>query len=243
VAGTPYALAVARGRLYLGGHLSAVDGQHIGNLAAFRLTDGRLDSRWRPEADATVHALAVGGANIYVGGEFRTINAVPRTVRLAAVNALTGQVDHSFLPQAPADVHAITADHDEVSIAAAGIGGRAIAYSTLGKMRWQQVFDGDAAAITTVNGVTYVGGHFDTACTTTRNGAHGICTDGSEPRVKLAAVVPTGRLASWAPQANGIVGVRVLTVNPTADVLITAGDFTTIAGQLCQRLAVFGPAS
>ena len=134
---------------------------------------------------------------------------------------------------------AIEASAAGVSVATAGVGGRAIAYSFAGKVRWQRVFDGDAAAIAVSGGLTYVGGHFDSACLTSKNGAHGVCTDGSSPRYKLAAVTRDGHLASWAPQANGVIGVRVLTVNRAAGTLEAGGDFTMIGGRDRRRFASF----
>jgi len=124
-------------------------------------------------------------------------------------------------------------------VATAGVGGRAIAYGPTGALRWQRVFDGDAAAIAVNKGVTYVGGHFDSACLTGKNGAHGACVDGSVARHKLAAVTATGDLSSWAPQGNGVIGVRALSVNRGTGLLVAGGDFTTIDGQDRRRLAIF----
>jgi hypothetical protein len=237
--GTAYALAVGNDRLYLGGSFTDVDGHRRANLAAFSLITGGLDGTWRPAADDTVHALAIHGSKVFVGGGFHTVQSVSGTLRLAAVHATTGRVDENFLPRAPAEVRAIAVDADGVSVATAGVGGRAIAYSYRGKVRWQRVFDGDAAAIVTAGGVTYVGGHFDSACLTSKNGAHGACVDGSSPRFKLAAVTSTGELADWAPQANGVIGVRVLSVNRVARMLEAGGDFTVIGGQDRRRFAAF----
>ncbi len=240
LSGTPYALTTAHNRLYLGGSFTDVDGQRRRNLAAFSLFTGRLDARWRPEADATVHAMAVRGPKVFLGGGFHTIGAVKGTLRLAAVNAASGVVDPRFLPRAPAEVRAIAVDSAGVHVATAGVGGRAIAYSYTGAMRWLRVFDGDAAAIATAGGVTYVGGHFDSACLTSKNGAHGVCTDGSSPRYKLAAITSTGGLTPWAPQANGVIGVRVLSVNRATGTIDAGGDFTMIGGQDRRRFAAFG---
>ncbi len=216
VTGTPYALSTGNGRLYLGGSITAVDGQRRANLAAFVLSTGALDTRWRPAADDTVHALAAYGPRVFVGGGFHTVAGVRGTLRLAAVNGASGVVDPAFLPRVPAEVRAIAVDGTGVKVATAGVGGRAISYSFARAVRWQRVFDGDATAIATADGMTYVGGHFDSACLTSKNGAHGVCTDGSSPRFKLAAVTGAGVLASWAPQANGVIGVRVLSVNRAA---------------------------
>jgi hypothetical protein len=239
VAGTVYQLAVGNGRLYLGGSFTAIDASRRAGLAAFALAGGSLDARWRPGADDAVHALTVSGTRVYVGGAFHRINGVGGTLRIAALSASTGSVDRGFLPQAPAQVNAIAVDAAGVYAATGGQGGRAIAWTTGGAPRWQRVFDGDATAIATLNGVTYVGGHFDRACLTADNGVHGTCTGGSVARVKLAAVTGSGALAGWAPQANGVIGVRVLAVDRTRGAVGAGGDFTVVDGKNRKRYASF----
>lgn len=237
--GTAYALSTGNGRLYLGGSFSDVDGRKRANLAAFSLTTGALDPAWRPAADDTVHALAAAGRRVYVGGGFHLVGGVKGTLRLAVVDGVRGVVDPKFQPRPPAEVRAIAADPAGVAVATAGVGGRAIAYAHTGTLRWQRVFDGDAAAIATAGGVTYVGGHFDSACLTSKNGSHGACTDGSEPRLKLAAITSAGKLTPWAPAANGVIGVRVLSVNRASGRLAAGGDFTMIDQTSRGRLVVF----
>ncbi|MEV4637659.1 hypothetical protein AB0J80_09935 [Actinoplanes sp. NPDC049548] len=239
VTGAPYALAVGNGRLYAGGSFTAVDGSTRRNAAAFSLSSGALDGGWRPSADDAVHALAVTGGRVYLGGAFHKVNGVSRTLRIAAVSPAGGAVDRGFLPTAPAQVNAVTTDSAGVYVATGGQGGRAIAYTTGGSMRWQRVFDGDATAVASLGGTIYVGGHFDRACTTASNGAHGTCTDGSYSRVKLAAISAGGALTGWAPQANGVIGVRTLVVDHNRGALGAGGDFTTIAGQNRKRYASF----
>ncbi|WP_250002398.1 hypothetical protein [Actinoplanes sp. M2I2] len=238
LSGTAYALATGNGRLYLAGSFTDVSGARRSNLAAFSLTTGVLDPRWRPAADDTVHALAVTGTRVYLGGGFHTVNAVKGTLRLAGVNGVSGAVE-PFRPRVPAEVRAISLDPAGVHVATAGVGGRAIAYDWAGAMRWQRVFDGDASAIATTGGITYVGGHFDSACLTERNGDKGGCVDGARGRFKLAAVTSKGQLTSWAPTANGVIGVRVMSVNRVAGTIEIGGDFTTINGQDRRRFAAF----
>ncbi len=237
--GTAYSLAAGNGRLYLGGSFTEVTGRKRLNLAAFSLATGVVDERWRPVADDTVHALAFTGSRVFAGGGFHIVNGVKGTLRLAVLNATSGAADPTFLPKVPAEVRAIATDPSGVQVATAGVGGRAIAFSTSGAMRWQRVFDGDAAAIVTTGGITYVGGHFDNACTTERNGLKGGCVDGSRPRLKMAAVTSTGQLTGWAPSANGVIGVRVLSVNHVAGTIEAGGDFTMINGQDRRRFAAF----
>ena len=239
VTGTPYALSIAGGRLYLGGSFDSVDGAWRANLAAFRLSTGRLDDGWRPNADAAVHAVTAYGARVYVGGIFGAVNDVRGSPSLVAISASNGSVDRGFRPGPQAEVNAIAADDGGVYVATGGRGGRAAAFTFGGSLRWQRVFDGDAVAITTLNRVAYVGGHFDKACRTVRNGAHGACTNGSQPRVKLAAVTSSGALSDWAPQANGVIGVRVLATDRSRGTISAGGDFTLMNGHTRRRYASF----
>ncbi|MEV6600180.1 hypothetical protein AB0M36_25535 [Actinoplanes sp. NPDC051346] len=240
VTGTPYALAAGNGRLYAGGSFTAVDGSTRRNAAAFSLSSGSLDGGWRPRPDDAVHALAVTSSRVYLGGSFHQVSGVSRTLRIAAVTPAGGAVDLGFRPSSNAQVNSITTDSSGVYAATGGQGGRVLAYSTGGAVRWQRVFDGDATAVASLGGTIYVGGHFDRACTTLNNGAQGACTDGSVSRVKLAAINSRGALTGWAPQANGVIGVRTLVVDRNRGAIGAGGDFTTIGGQNRKRYASFG---
>ena len=239
VAGAPYALAVGNGRLYVGGSFTSVNGAGRRNLAAFSLTGGSLDRGWRARADGSVHSLAMSGPRLYVGGAFRKINEMKGTLRIAALSATSGGVFSAFRPTAPAQVNALATDANGVYAATGGQGGKVLAYSAAGTVRWTRVFDGDTVAVATLGGIIYVGGHFDRACLTGRNGTQGSCTDGAVSRVKLAAIDSRGGLTPWAPQANGVIGVRALAVDRPQNRIAAGGDFTTINGENRKRLAFF----
>jgi hypothetical protein len=238
VVGQPNAFAAGSGRRGLGGRSSEVAGVPRTNLAAFTLSTGALDP-WAPTTDDTVNALAATPGRVYVGGRFHRTNGVSSTLRLTAVDPVTGALDRGFLPKPVSQVFALTADETGVYAALGGQGGRAVAYTFAGATRWTRVFDGDAQAIAELDGVTYVGGHFDRACTTTNNGTKGICTDGSVPRGKLAAVDAQGNLLDWSPQANGVAGTRQMTASALLGAVSAVGDFTTVGGVTRKRYVSF----
>ena len=242
ISGQPNAIATGSGRLYVGGRITAVDGVPRTNLAAFTLSTGALDA-WAPTTDDTVNAVAYGGDRVYLGGGFHRTDGVSSSLRLTAVDPATGVLDKGFLPKPVSQVFAIATDPAGVYAALGGQGGRAVAYTPAGATRWTRVFDGDAQAITTLGGTVYVGGHFDKACTTTNNGIKGVCTDGSVPRGKLAAVDSQGNLLDWAPQANGVVGTRFLAASPALAAISAGGDFTKIDTTTRKRYASFDVAA
>jgi hypothetical protein len=241
VLGQPNALAAGNGKLYVGGRLTSIDGVTRSNVAAFTLATGALDA-WAPTTDDVVNAVAVNGTQVYLGGSFHKTNNVSSMLRLTRVDGLTGVLDKTFLPKPVSQVFAVTADVNGVYASLGGQGGRAISYTPAGATRWTRVFDGDAQAIAQLDGITYVGGHFDKACTTTNNGVKGVCTDGSVPRVKLAAVDAQGNLLDWAPQANGVAGVRSMAASTVLGAVSAVGDFTTIGTASRKRYASFAAA-
>jgi hypothetical protein len=238
VLGQPNAIVAGAGRLYLAGRITAVDGLPRTNLAAFTLATGALDA-WAPTTDDTVNALALTTDRVYLGGRFHKTDGTSSTLRLSAVDPATGVLDKGFLPKPVSQVFALTADDTGVRAALGGLGGRAIAYTRAGATRWTRVFDGDAQAIADLGGVTYVGGHFDKACTTSNNGIKGVCTDGSVARGKLAAIDEQGNLLDWSPQANGVAGTRQLAVSPALGTVSAVGDFTRVGDVTRKRYVQF----
>ncbi|MEV4343712.1 PQQ-binding-like beta-propeller repeat protein [Actinoplanes sp. NPDC049596] len=240
ISGRPLAAYAAHGRLYLGGSITAVDGQARGRLAAFNLTTGMLDKRWTPTADDQVETIAAGGGRVYVGGKFHRINSTPGYDRLAALDPATAAVVTTFKPRPPVITYALAVTADTVYSAHGGQGGRVSSYTHAGDLRWSATFDGDAQAVTVLGDTVYAGGHFDRACSTARTGSQGVCVDGADNRVKLAALsAADGHLLDWTADANGIEGVLALASNPRLQAVAMGGAFTTIEGRQQKRFAQF----
>jgi hypothetical protein len=233
------AVVAASGRLYVGGTFSEVDNQDRSRLAAFNLSTGTLDSGWRPTVDDQVDALAAGPGRIYVGGSFRQVNGASGYERLVALESSGGAVVPAFKPRAAVVVFGLAVTEDSVYAAQGGQGGMVSAYSSgTGLRRWAATFDGDAQAVTALGGSVYAGGHFDKACRTARTGARGACLDGSDSRIKLAALDPDdGHLLDWTADANGVEGVLTLAASPALGAVAAGGAFTTIGGREQKRLA------
>jgi hypothetical protein len=240
IGGAPRVLTVGHGLLYLGGHITSVDSQARTNLAAFTLSTGALSTAWAPTADDDVYAITSDTNRVYIGGKFHKIDNVSGTGKLAAVNPTTGAHDATFKPSVGVLVYTVAVGPNGVFAAEGGQGGRAIEYSPAGVNMWTFTTDGDIQALTYLNGVVYVGGHFDNACKSASTGALGSCTDGSVSRVKLAAVDATsGVLTDWNPTGNGIHGVFTMASSTILASVAAGGEFTTIQGVSRGRFAQF----
>jgi hypothetical protein len=240
ITGRPTTIAAGHGRIYLGGAITDVDGQARGGLAAFDLKTGKLDTRWRPTADSLVEVLAIGAGRVYAGGKFRKINSVPGYDRLVALDPVSAAIVTGFQPRPSFLTYALAVTADGVYSAHGGSGGRVTAYTNAGKLRWSATFDGDAQAVTALGDTVYAGGHFDRACNTARTGAQGSCVDGSDNRIKLAALsMADGHLLDWTADANGVEGVLALASNAKLGAIAMGGAFTTVEGRQQKRFAQF----
>jgi putative pyrroloquinoline-quinone binding quinoprotein len=240
ITGQPKSITAGGDRLYLGGTITAVDGHARGRLAAFDLVTGALDNRWRPTADDQVETVAAGAGRVYAGGRFHRINGVSGYDRLVALDPVDAQIVAGFHPRPPVIVFALAVTGDGVYSAHGGAGGRVSAYTLDGDLRWSATFDGDAQAVTVLGDTVYAGGHFDRACSSARTGAQGSCVDGSDDRIKLAALAgEDGHLLDWTADANGVVGVLALAGSTELGTLAMGGAFTTVDGRPQKRFAQF----
>ncbi|WP_240669768.1 hypothetical protein [Actinoplanes solisilvae] len=240
VTGRPLAAFAAHGRLYVGGTLTAVNGQPRTRLAAFTLSSGKLDTVWRPTADDQVETIAAAGGRVYVGGKFRKVNSLPGYARLAALDPKSSAIVPGFKPQPPVITYALAVTDTAVYSAHGGQGGKVTRYSPEGALKWSATFDGDAQAVTVLGETVYAGGHFDRACSTARTGSQGACVDGSDNRVKLAALsTADGRLLDWTADANGVEGVLALASSAKLGKVAMGGAFTTVEGRQQKRFAQF----
>jgi hypothetical protein len=240
IGGRPYALAAENGRLYLGGSITSVNGQTRSRLAAFNLVSGVLDASWKPIADDQVETMAAAGGRIYVGGKFHKVNYTSGYDRLVALDPSSGKIITTFRPKPPVISFGLAVTSDGVYSAHGGQGGKLNAYTTTGALRWSATFDGDAQAVAALGDTVYVGGHFDNACRTARTGDQGVCLDGSDDRVKLAALdAGDGSLRSWTADANGIEGVLTMASNAGLGAIAAGGAFTTINGRTQKRFVQF----
>jgi hypothetical protein len=238
--GKPYALAADNTRLYVGGSVTSVNSQTRTRLAAFNLTTGVLDATWKPTADDQVEAITAAPGRVYVGGKFHKVNGTSGYDRLVALDPFSGSVISSFKPKPSVISYGIAVSADGVYSVHGGQGGKLNAYTTKGALRWTATFDGDAQAVTTMDDTVYVGGHFDRACKTARTGAQGVCLDGSDERIKLAAVnASDGALRDWTANANGIEGVLTMAQNSDLGTIAAGGAFTMIDGEVQKRFAQF----
>jgi hypothetical protein len=240
ITGTPRALATSADRLYVAGSISAVDGRPVPDLAAFSLATGGYDADFAAAPDGPVHALLVDGSRLYLGGDFTRLNGDPGVARLAAVNTVTGVRDTGFTAQLNRRVLALAKGPGSIYAGLGGTGGRTVALTRTGALRWQLYTDGDVRAVTYLDGVVYYGGHFDNVCGDADQDSQGGCMSAKAGRVKLAAAIAdSGALLPWNPQANGVVGVHAMAAHRFMGRLIAAGEFTTIGGRDLPRLVEF----
>ena len=236
-------IAVGGGVVYAGGAFTTANSIARASLAAFDASTGALSTTWAPAAGGNTSTtptvtsvrLAPGGALVYVGGGFTTINGASQN-HIAALQVSNGAPSASFTHHLGYAVVDMAVDSTGVFIAGAGGGGNfANLNPTTGAIAWQGGTDGNVQAIAVLDGEVYVGGHYVNYCGP-QGGQH-TCTTAIARQKLLAVDESTGALTSWNPHANSNLGVFALAGSGAR--LGVGGDFTKVGGVAQQGYAVF----
>ena len=232
-----YSLASSGGRLYAGGSFSSVN-DGTGSRAASRLVavstaNGRVDTAWRPVANAYVRAveMSADGSRVFLGGDFTTISGTTRR-KIAAVSATSGAVDGTFRADGQYLVFDLEATATAVYAATGGPGGRVNSFNAVtGARNWTVYARGDVQAVSVSGNVVYCGGHFS-----------GGGEFAGQERYRLAAVDTGGRLiGAFFPHPSGQVWALESTPGSTGqpEKLYVGGEFTRMDGRQQQGFAIF----
>jgi hypothetical protein len=235
-----YALAATSSRVYIGGDFVSAGSY----LAALNPTSGALDAGFAPQPpDKGVRALALSsdGGKLLVGGNFTTWGGAAQN-HMTAVSPTSGAlVTWKGHPGYPILGLAVDAASGEVFGAGAGTGGHVPAWNQSdGTQIWSAQTDGNVEAVALLDGVLYVGGHFNNYCD--GGGYHGGVCDTPIIRHHLLAItsLTTGTIDSvWNPNVDSVLGVYALGgqgTGPGAH-LGVGGDFQTINGNMQEHFA------
>lgn len=228
-----YALALSGQQLYVGGAFGTAGGQPRGRVAAFDKTTGALSTTFNPNADNTVHALAVSpdGQTVYVGGNFLNIGGGARSYLAALTTAgVLRPIAFQYLQYSVIDLD-VSPDGTRVFAAQAGFGNQATSYNaTTGTRQWFRQAEGDVQAVHYAGGAVYFAFH------------EGFAGDWSVRM--LAADAQTGALEpDFRPVVNSFYGVW--DIDSSYDALVAGGEFTQYGGVNQQGFAIlptrFGP--
>ncbi len=223
-----HAIAVTKKRVYVGGSFREVDGKKRSRLAALGRTDAAL-TNWRPRANRRVEVLRRKGGVVFAGGAFNKINGRTDVGHLSALRLKSGKIAPGFRGNVSNRVFDLRVTRTRVYAAVGGIGGRVEAIDRSGAELWSRKFDGDVQAVTLLDGLIYVGGHFGYLCATPAVAAsNGDCLEGQTFTPKLAALRANGDRVGWTPQPDSALGVVALA--RATRKLVVGGDFEHFKG-------------
>lgn len=216
------ALAVAGGKVYVGGSFDTMGGQPRIHLACLDATSGAVTT-WNPSSSNSVNALAVSGQTVYVGGVCGLIGGQGST-GIAALDATSGKPISTWKTLANGDVLALAVSGSTVYACGpfSFIGGKmhvspvALDAVTGAVKDWdpfQNTFN-QSSTLAVAGGTVYVGGAFSNVGGLVRNNL-------------VAVDAATGNVTAWNPNPNGAVSV----LTASGGTVYVRGSFTTIGGQ------------
>jgi hypothetical protein len=213
-------------KMILGGNFSQVGGTPRSGIAEINLNDGSVtsfDPNIQGQFYYIVNDMAMYGSDLYVVGDFNTVNGDTTRKGGAAFNLETGQAS-GWDPELP-DFQSL----NEIEIVGdyAYVGGYFTAIkgdesknhlaqldlSTGAATSWNAGVDGFVGKIFFANNTLFIGGSFSNV----NNGT---------PRTKVAALnITDGSVQSWSPQFEDVISTMVEEIAPVGTKLYLGGNF------------------
>jgi hypothetical protein len=232
------------GGFYIGGNFKSVNGILRNNIAHI-LVDGSVDPSWDPNITQTVYpgyvpvvyAFAISGSNLYIGGNFSTLNGSTIRHNLAAVNLTTGLVT-SWNPNLMSNIvtgvnslliigsniyigGTFTQVQNQTNTPVARNNIAAIDLTTGVATSWDPNINGTINSLTSDGLNIYAGGSFTTV-------------NGATARNNLAAFdISTGVVTAWDPNADSSVNGLIY----SGGTIYAAGSFTLVNGSIIRNRA------
>lgn len=233
------ALAVRGNTLYAGGEFWMIGGQYATGLAAVRTDTAVAQVVWSPVLNDSslfgifsVHALAVVGDTVFIGGYFGLVDGQPRN-GLAAIGVdgkLTAWNPNPTGSVFGGGISVLAASENSIYVAGgfSSVGGKAragLAEIDLDGVAtgWDPKPDNTVLTVAVSATKVFAGGNFQNMGRQVRNG--------------LAALDSDGNLTPWNPEVSGG-SVSALTVG--GGVVYAGGTFDTVNGQQRNCVAAIG---
>lgn len=231
-----YDFVVDDSLIYVGGYFTTVSGSSRTKVAAVRLSNGSLYTPFNVTVPTStfMYSLAVSGGNLFLGGDFITINGSSRRC-FASVNKLTGALNPMSINLGNKVNVVKTIDNDIY------IGGDFLTVNGNSDRKhlirvdaqsgaisdWDPLLTDEVFAIAGSGNSVMLGGDF--------KGYHRIKRNNF-----AAANLSTSQLLDWAPRASGSPSIAhyVNELHLVNNKIIAAGNFDSINGTLRKRLAM-----
>ena len=219
-----YALDAHDDRLYVGGSFSTLRSEPRSRFAVLDAATAAVLPP-APAFDATVTSLVASpsGEAVYVGGSFTTVaGAANRWLVELDRDGVVRPVDWG-LDGAPYDLD-IDGTGTRLAVAQTGAGNQGSWHDVAtGRRLFRQRCDGDAQAVTVIDGSMFTG-------------FHEACDGDTTQRLTGNDTGDSVRDLDLQPTFDRYWGVRAL--DGTPDQLVVAGDFTSISGVAVQGFAI-----
>jgi hypothetical protein len=212
--------------IYAGGTFYSVGAETRNNAAAIDAATGQI-LPWNPNTNGIVRAIAADNNNVYLGGDFTTVNGSVTKNRIAQVNA-TSAVATGWNPNADNSINALSLQGNLLYVGGnfGNIGGAARAKFTVlsttsgSASAFNPTANGNVNALAISGDTLYLGGDFTTI--------------GGQTRNRLASYkISNSTLLAFNPNVNAT--VSALAVNKSK--LYVGGAFSLIGSTLRYNFA------